>query len=290
MSTNIPAEVTGYITDHLKLAVKKFTPVAGGCINSGGRLQTDSGDFFLKWNSSKKFPGMFAAEAEGLNVLRNPGVIHTPKVIATASLQEWQFILLEFVEAKEQVPEYWEMLGSQLAALHRQSGPLFGFTHDNYIGSLPQLNTERTDWIAFFAEQRLTVQVELALKNLRIDSVVVNQFDALFKKLPSLIPQEKPSLLHGDLWSGNLITYSTGEPCLIDPAVYYGSREAEIAYTRLFGGFSPAFYESYNKNFPLLPGFSERSEVYNLYPLMVHVNLFGGGYLSSVVSILKKYV
>jgi protein-ribulosamine 3-kinase len=290
MNNNIPAEVTRYIADHLTLTIKKFTPVAGGCINSGGRLQTDSGDFFLKWNSSKKFPGMFAAEAEGLNALRNPGVIHVPKVIATASQEEWQFILLEFVEPKEQVPGYWEMLGSQLAALHRQSNPLFGFTHDNYIGSLSQLNSERTDWIAFFTEQRLSVQVDLALKNLRIDSVVVNQFDALFKKLPSLIPQEKPSLLHGDLWSGNLITYSTGEPCLIDPAVYYGSREAEIAYTRLFGGFSPVFYESYNKNFPLLPGFSERSEVYNLYPLMVHVNLFGGGYLSSVVSILKKYV
>jgi fructosamine-3-kinase len=290
MITEIPKEIAERLTSQLNLGIKTFTYAGGGCINSGGRLGSTRGDFFLKWNSATKFPKMFETEAMGLTILRKPSVIHIPEVIATASLTQWQFILLEFIEEKKKSSRYWENLGQQLAGLHGNSSSAFGLDHDNYIGSLPQLNHLKNDWIDFFIEQRLSVQVELALKNSEISSHIAVQFESLFKKLPQLLPQEKPSLLHGDLWSGNLITDSNGEPCLIDPAVYYGNREAEIAFTRLFGGFSTLFYESYCENYPLLPGFSMRSDVYNLYPLMVHVNLFGGGYLSQVVSILNRFV
>jgi protein-ribulosamine 3-kinase len=290
MNTEIPKEIAEHLSAQLNFGIKDFSYVGGGCINPGGRLRTTQGDFFLKWNSATKFSKMFEAEARGLTLLRKPSVIHIPEVIATASLSQWQFLLLELIEGKKKSPRYWQNLGQQLALLHKNSSPSFGLDHDNYIGSLPQLNQRKNKWVDFFIEQRLRVQVELALKNSEINPQLAVQFELLFKKLPQLLPEENPSLLHGDLWSGNLITDSTGEPCLIDPAVYYGNREAEIAFTLLFGGFSTTFYESYNENYPLLPGSSTRSDIYNLYPLMVHVNLFGGGYLSQVISILNRFV
>lgn len=289
MISAIPVEVTQHLSE-LRFEIQSFSFVGGGCINSGGRLKTSQGDFFLKWNSARKFPGMFESEARGLNILRQPSVVHIPAVIATASLKDWQFIVLEFIAEKKKSSHYWKNLGQQLAMLHKQSAPTFGLDHDNYIGSLRQINHPQKNWIDFFIEQRLIVQIEWAINNSTMSASTAHQFDSLFKKLPELLPVEKPSLLHGDLWSGNLIADDRGEPCLIDPAVYYGHREAEIAFTSLFGGFASGFYESYNENFSLSPGFFERSDVYNLYPLMVHVNLFGGGYLTQVVSILRQFV
>jgi protein-ribulosamine 3-kinase len=289
MKTAIPGEVIHYLSTRENLTVKDFVPISGGCINSGGRLLTTRGNYFLKWNVATKFPGMFQVEALGLNTLRQTKAVCIPEVIATASLAEWQFILLEFIETKMPAPQYWHDLGHQLASLHRHSQKDFGLDHDNYIGSLLQVNHPENNWIEFFIKHRLSVQLDLAIKNGKIAHAVATQFQSLFKKLDEILPQEKPSLLHGDLWSGNLITNTKGSPCLIDPAIYFGNREAEIAFTRLFGGFSNVFYQSYHENFPLSPGFNDRSDVYNLYPLMVHVNLFGGGYANQVVTILKKY-
>jgi fructosamine-3-kinase len=290
MTSEIPKEIVEHLYSELHFGIKAFSYVSGGCINSGGLLETTAGNFFLKWNSATKYPNMFEAEARGLTILRQPSVIHIPEVMATSSLSQWQFILLEFVDEKKKNPQYWENLGDQLANLHRNTASSFGLDHDNYIGSLPQYNRLKKSWVDFFVEQRLQIQVDLALKNSLINSQLARQFDSLFKKLAQLLPEEKPSLLHGDLWSGNIITNSKGEPCLIDPAIFFGNREAEISFTKLFGGFSSVFYESYTKNYPLLSGFSTRSDVYNLYPLMVHVNLFGSAYLPQVVSILSRIV
>jgi fructosamine-3-kinase len=166
----------------------------------------------------------------------------------------------------------------------------FGLDHDNYIGSLPQYNSPRPAWVRFFIEQRIEIQLKTAIDNGRAEPSIVPVFERLYKLLPSIMPEEKPALLHGDLWINNLIENERGEPCLVDPAVYYGSREAEIAYTYLFGGFERGFFDVYDATYPLQPGFGERIDLYNLYPLLVHVNLFGGGYLQQVKEIVRRFV
>ena len=290
MLNSIPGEIRQQLISELRLELHDFSFTGGGCINQGGKLRTSTGSFFIKWNNARKFPNMFEAEAKGLKLLREPSVIDIPEVISFGETASLQFIVLEFVEEKVKSSAYWETLGHQLAALHRNSSDIFGLDHDNYVGSLRQVNTADTNWIEFFIEKRLQVQLKMALDKKRLSHDVIRQFEILFKKLQTLLPPENPSLLHGDLWSGNLITNSCGEPCLIDPAVYFGNREAEISFTNLFGGFSPRFYQSYFDDFPVNPGFEERVDIYNLYPLLVHVNLFGSGYSSQVVSILRQFV
>lgn len=290
MLNSVPAEIRENISSLLQCEFKLFSFCGGGCISHSGKLTTQRGDFFLKWNDAKKFPGMFEAEARGLKLLKTPEVIDVPEVVAFGEAGRWQFILMEFIEENSPTQTYWKDLGQQLASLHRCTSHAFGLDHDNYIGSLRQFNMPEDDWINFFIHRRLDFQLKLALSREKIDKTVARQFETLYKKLPDLLPKEKPSLLHGDLWSGNLIANENGYPCLIDPAAYYGHREADIAFTKLFGGFSSQFYDSYQNFFPLQPGFKQRSEVYNLYPLLVHVNLFGGGYLSRVVSILGHLV
>jgi fructosamine-3-kinase len=161
--------------------------------------------------------------------------------------------------------------------------------HDNYIGSLRQFNKYQSTWTEFFIEQRLNIQLKLAFDNGLAKSDWTKQFESLYKKLSSLLPEETPSLLHGDLWSGNLITDEHGGPCLIDPAVYYGNREADLAMTKLFGGFADEFYSVYEANSRIAPGYNDRLDLYNLYPLLVHVNLFGSSYIPSVDAILRRF-
>lgn len=290
MLSSVPAAIQNELITFLNADLKNFSFCSGGCINNGGKLETSAGIFFLKWNDSKKFPSMFEAEARGLKLLAGPDVIKIPKVILTREVGSFQFLLLELINEQRKSSTYWKKLGEQLASLHKNSSSHFGLDHNNYIGSLPQTNTLKTNWIDFFIECRLEAQLKRALDTAKIQRDVSQAFQALYKKLPSLLPTEKPSLLHGDLWSGNLITDNKGEPCLIDPAVYFGHREAELAFTKLFGGFSSEFYENYNNNFPLIKGYAQRFDIYNLYPLMVHFNLFGGEYLSQVVSILRRFV
>jgi protein-ribulosamine 3-kinase len=290
MLSFVPDQIRERLIQSLHIELKSFSFSGGGCINHGGRLITSSGNYFLKWNDARQFPGMFEAEKKGLTLLSSPGVIRTPVVILAGETGPSQFLLLEYIEARAKSETFWESLGTQLAGLHSNTAADFGADHNNYIGSLPQINTPKTDWIDFYIHQRLEVQIRLARDAQKISSAQVLNFERLFAKLPDLLLREPPALLHGDLWSGNLITGDNGEPVLIDPAIYYGHRECEIAFTELFGGFPPAFYDRYNEVMPLQPGYQDRFEIYNLYPLMVHVNLFGGGYLSQVVSILRHLV
>ena len=232
---------------------------------------------------------MFEAESKGLKLLREQNVIKIPEVIGFGEAGAHQFLLLEFIEEKSRQKKYWRQLGSELASLHRRSSDLFGLDHDNYIGSLRQFNLQYESWLTFFIEQRLNVQLKLAIDSGIMDSEWSKQFESLYTKLPTLLPEEKPSLLHGDLWSGNLITDKNGGPCLIDPAIYFGNREADLAMTKLFGGFDDEFYLSYHETFSLHPGYDKRYDIYNLYPLLVHVNLFGGSYKSAVATTLKAF-
>lgn len=232
---------------------------------------------------------MFSAEAKGLALLKSAAALRTPEVILLGVAGAHQFLLMEYVEPGERCETYWDDFAIGLAKLHQQSADLFGLDHNNYIGSLPQRNDLSNSWVQFFIEQRLKRQLQTGIDGGRIDRVLVGKFESLFEKLPSLLPEEPPSLLHGDLWGGNVMTSPAGDPVLIDPAVYYGHREVDLAMTQLFGGFDSDFLMRYSEALPLMPGYKERLRLYNLYPLLVHVNLFGGGYKAQLEQVLKDF-
>lgn len=286
----LPPPIHQSLSHNLNLTITNFQPLSGGCINNGGKLMTSMGIFFVKWNGALRYPDMFATEARGLQLLRVANAIRIPEVVSTGETDNFQYIVLEFIAQAKPSRTYWTMLGEHLCALHKNTSEKYGLEFDNYIGSLQQRNRKHENWISFFIEERLRSQVELAVTTKKLETDTAKKFELLYKKLPDLLVEETPSLLHGDLWSGNLIVDETGNPCLIDPAVYYGNREAEIAFTKLFGGFGNEFYDSYQSNFPLQKDFESRTDLYNLYPLLVHVNLFGESYGNQVVSILRNYV
>ena len=269
--------------------VKDYYFLSGGCVNQSVQVVADAGSFFVKWNEIADSQ-MFGAEAQGLEILRQASETGIPEVIGYGQNAQKNYLILEFLEFNQPKPGDWASLGESLARLHTHTQGQFGLAHDNFIGSLPQNNAPTDNWIDFFIERRLKPQAGLAMYNHAMPMDTYNRLTKFYARLPQLLPAEKPALLHGDLWSGNLLTGRNGHACLIDPAVYYGHREAEMAYTRLFGGFEPPFYESYQAALPLQPGFEQRVEIYNLYPLLVHVNLFGAGYLSGVERVLRKFV
>ena len=290
MTASIPKAIVVEIEARTNSVIHNFSFASGGCINQGGKVTTSRDTYFLKWNDAKKFPGMFAAEARGLALLADANTRLVPRVIDTGPAERFQFLLLEYISPGRKAADYWEKFGLRLALLHKRSSDHFGLDHNNYIGSLPQLNRERTSWTEFFIHERLLPQLHMARDAGRMDHTLIKKFDALFNRLPSLLSEEQPSLLHGDLWSGNLMTASAGGPCLIDPAVYYGNREVDLAMTQLFGGFDPSYLESYDEVFPLTAGYAERLDLHNLYPLLVHLNLFGAGYRGQIDSIVRRFV
>jgi fructosamine-3-kinase len=282
--------VTATISRRAPAAITGFTAAHGGCINRGGRLHTTAGDFFLKWNTTASLERMFEVEARGLNLLRATQAIHVPEVVTTGQLSEYQFILLEYVPQQAPRNDYWALLGRQLAALHASRGAAYGLDHDNYIGSLPQRNSPTQSWRLFFAEKRLAPLLD-QVSNLGIAPVYWRKaFENLYRNFDSLLPEEGPSLIHGDLWQGNVLVNGFGAPCLIDPAVYFGHREVDLAMTRLFGEFDESFYNAYQEAWPLQKGFEERFAIYNLYPLLVHLKLFGSSYIVPIQSTLDAFL
>jgi len=265
--------------------IEREIAVGGGSINRTAKLQTTHGPYFLKYNSASLYPQMFELEKRGLNLLKEANEAHIPNVIDSGEAGDYSALLLEYIESGIPIRSFWEDFGMALANLHKHTAPKFGLDHDNYIGSLAQSNTEHASWADFFVSERIEPQLRMA--NLSAD--IVQRFGRLFSKIEEIFPTEPPSLLHGDLWSGNYMTSADGDAVLIDPAVYYGHREMDIGMTKLFGGFSAPFYAAYNTAFPMEIGWENRIDICNLYPLLVHVNLFGGSYLSQVTSILNKY-
>lgn len=272
--------------DHV---IKEYQFVAGGCINNAVKLSTSNGDFFLKWNESTP-QDMFEKEYDGLKLLRKANQLPAPEPFLYGTHLGKPYLLMEYMPKHRQADDYWELMGRQLAGLHQVTNAKFGLEYNNYIGKLPQRNTACDRWLEFFIEHRLEVQLGLAIYNGHIDSAYAEKFRKLYKILLNELPEEPPSLLHGDLWSGNVMPGLAGMPTIFDPAVYFGHREMEIAFTRLFRGFDPDFYLAYNEAYPLTPGFTERADIYNLYPLLVHLNLFGSGYISGIERTLKKYL
>lgn len=275
------------------VSLKPGVSISGGCINHAMTVYTSTGEtLFLKYNRDAS-PKMFQAEAKGLIELAKAEAIHIPKVIAYSEEdgKESPFILMEYLPSKQKSKNFYETFGRQFASLHKYTKKHYGFDEDNYIGSTDQINDWMENWVDFFREQRLGYQIELAKKNSYWSSDLEKLWESVSSQLDELIakPEEPASLLHGDLWSGNYITGPNGEPCIIDPAVYYGRREADLAMTELFGGFDTKFYSAYNEAYPLEPGYEERSKIYKLYHLLNHLNLFGTGYLGQVQSILKYF-
>jgi fructosamine-3-kinase len=296
MTLNLPDAVSDALREKIadavgsSITIKSFLPTGGGCINATGTLITSGGNFFLKWNDREAYPNMFEHEAAGLMLLRKAAPLHVPEVITFDTTDKHQYLVLENIRSAPRVDIYWEELGRGIATLHKASASRFGLDHDNFIGSLVQTNTHSNSWVEFFIKQRLEIQLSLMKENGYGYPKIESQFHALYGKLPDLLPEDVPNLLHGDLWSGNVMVNQHGQPCIIDPAVYYGNNEVDLAMTRLFGGFPSEFYEAYQEVTPLADGFQERCEIYNLYPLMVHVNLFGVSYLSQVQGILDRFI
>ena len=266
---------------HPKIIIEKCLSVSGGCINNAIKLETNKGDFFAKCNTKAK-SDMFQIEHDGLKILKDTNAICIPDMIAF----ENNFLILEFIPSSNPAACFWENFGRNLAKMHQQTDKKFGLDFDNYIGSLPQSNTQYKNWVDFFIQNRLLAQLDMG----NYSPSVKQNFEKLFAKLPNIFPTNPPSLLHGDLWSGNFLVKDKETPVLIDPAIYFGNREMDIAMCKLFGGFHNDFYTSYNEEFPLKSDWEERINLCNLYPLLVHVNLFGGGYLNQVKNILSYYV
>lgn len=273
--------------------IKAARRLAGGDINDAFELTLSSGTrVFLKTNERAPV-AMFPAEAQGLDWLRAAGALRVPEVLAVSSGREGEptFLVLELLDSASPAPDFDQRLGRGLAALHRSGSERFGLERDNFIGTLPQRNRAHGSWADFYWQERLEPQLTRAVAAGQADSNLVRGFERLSLKLPQLLgPPEPPARLHGDLWSGNLHVDSQGAPCLIDPAAYAGHREMDLAMMRLFGGFAEGVFRAYEAAFPLAPGHAERLALYQLYPLLVHVNLFGGGYVASVERSLARYV
>ena len=270
--------------------------VSGGDINRAYRLTlADGTTVFLKANAGKEI-SFFKAEANGLTAIAASGCIGVPSVLGLGTdVNLGAFLLLEWVErAAKPARGFWENFGQRLAALHRANTAAlvpdggFGFAEDNYIGASHQINKPCERWIDFFRDRRLVPQFKMAAR--WFDAADRKRIERLLEQLGDTLEEpDYPSLLHGDLWSGNFIVGPDGEAWLIDPAAYVGHAEADLAMTELFGGFNAAFYSAYKECAPKHPGYERRRELYNLYHLLNHLNLFGAYYLDSVHSVLKIF-
>ena len=266
--------------------------VSGGDINEASALILDDGTtLFMKSNSVRSYDN-FSAEAKGLAAIWKTGTVHVPEVMGIGTDPEGiAFLLLEYIESENPSGKYWEELGRSLARMHRtlpEGGSAFGWEQDNYIGARRQFNTRRVSWVQFFRDCRLAPQFRDADQYFDRDDRRRTEY--LLGHLDDfLVEPEHPALVHGDLWSGNVMPGKGCSAWLIDPAVYYGHPEVDLAMSELFGGFARGFYHAYEEENPLEAGYKDRRDLYNLYQLLNHLNMFGASYLSSVRRILKKY-
>ncbi len=269
--------------------VARSRRLSGGDINDAFEVTLASGDAVFVKTNARSPAGMFEAEAKGLGWLAQSDAIRTPNVIAVSEAPV-PFLVLELLKPSGRQRDFDEKLGRSLANLHAFGAPGFGLDHDNFIGRLPQSNASAPTWAAFYWSERLEPQLRLATERGLVDAATRARFDRVHARLPELVgPEEPPARLHGDLWGGNLHVDELGNPCLIDPAAYGGHREIDLAMMRLFGGFGERVFAAYEEARPLSPGAHERVTLYQLYPLLVHVNLFGGSYVGSVTRALDAY-
>lgn len=287
-----PASIISIIESQIGAAIVECEAVGGGCISNATRVKSESGDFFLKWSNgeaAKTFP----TEASSLAAMHR---VQTDLIIPEAILARDAsdgtpgVLLMNWIDSGTKSKDFWEVFGRGLAQMHRSTVSRYGFAEDNFIGRIPQRNTWEDSWVTFFREHRLEPQVARARKNRRWEASWDKPLDRLYAHLADVLPANpEASILHGDLWGGNYMVELGGRPVLIDPASYYGHREADLAMTELFSGFDRRFYDAYRSAWPIESGYEERRQIYNLYHLVNHLNHFGSGYSNSVAGILRTY-
>jgi len=282
----LPSSIISEVEEQTGLRAGDASPVSGGDINRACKLQMNDGQLlFLKWNQQAP-ARMFETEAKGLQLLSAPNTgLFIPEAIAFG--RNW--LLMEYLQTGPPGADAPEEFGRSLGRLHRSSNDDFGLDHDNFIGRLPQSNRKHSGWHEFFISERIEPQIRMATDSGKFDRSINQVFKRFTLNTKNLFPEEPPALLHGDLWSGNYAFTKNGSASVYDPAVYYGHREMDIGMTLLFGGFSSGFYRGYNEVYPLEKKYKSRVDVCQLYPLLVHANLFGGGYVQRSRSILKSY-
>jgi protein-ribulosamine 3-kinase len=284
-------QILNNLEKNLSDKIKSTQAISGGSIADTRLIEMESGKkYFLK--SGAQNPKMFRAEANGLKEIEKADVIRVPLVFTV----EPDFLLMEYILSGAQKANFFERFGRQFAELHKSKSAQFGFYEDNFIGHTIQENSanehQATDWCTFYFEKRLLFQFKLAEKKNRVSARLIQGFAILENKIESILSNqnELPALLHGDLWSGNFLSDENGLPVLIDPAVYYGHREADIAMTKLFGGFPGSFYGAYQEVLPLAEGATYRENIYKLYHVLNHLNLFGYGYQAQAEELVWFYL
>lgn len=283
---DIAAQIS--LATEMPFVAEKISSVGGGCVNETYRIEGSGQRFFVKLNNANSLD-MFAAEAAGLQEIHGSRTLRVPMPVCWEKNRFKAWLVLEYLSMGGVTAADATALGSGLAAMHRLSSQKFGWERENTIGATPQINEFSSDWVSFWREFRLGYQLKLAQVN-GYSGKLQTQGEQLMVRLESFFPGPKPaaSLLHGDLWSGNYGFDSAGQPVLFDPAVYYGDRETDIAMTELFGGFSAIFYAAYREAYPLDPGYATRKTLYNLYHILNHLNLFGGGYLHQAEQMMRR--
>ncbi|MEM6264975.1 MAG: fructosamine kinase family protein [Bacteroidota bacterium] len=275
------------LADILQEPILQTRSLGGGDISRVLMLETPSRKVVAKIHPDVS---LFEAEKDGLEGLAAVNAIRTPDIFACQETPEGAVLLMEYVAPKRPDQRDFEGLGQNLAHLHLHPQHEFGWRRDNYIGSLPQSNTPHPNWASFYVQERLLPQLRMSRDKQLLNKAEVPSPEKLATGCQQLFSEVQPALLHGDLWSGNYLIATDGTPYLIDPAVYVGHHEVDLAMSRLFGGFGQAFYDVYHEIIPAAPGMNARNDWYQLYYLLVHLNLFGSSYRNSVMSILKKYV
>ncbi|MDN5850129.1 MAG: fructosamine kinase family protein [Nitrococcus sp.] len=263
--------------------------IAGGSINRTAVIGEVDARYFVKLNDAPGSLKMFEAEAAGLRLLAQPRALRVPQPISCGSSGTTAYLVLEHIALGRGGAAGDARLGAGLAAIHRITRPRFGWDRDNTIGSTPQINRQSDDWVSFYRDQRLGFQLELAERNGHAGVLTKAGF-RLLEALPLLCADHRPaaSLLHGDLWGGNAAVDCDGAAVVYDPAVYFGDRETDLAMTELFGGFGAAFYEAYKSAWPLESGYEVRRDLYQLYHVLNHLNLFGAGYAGSAQRLIDR--
>lgn len=272
-----------------EIIIKNIYAVTGGDTSTSYRLECNGDSFFLKCMESHSYPDIFEKELAGLQLLADSKSIAIPKPLFIGKTADTVYLVAEFIAKQPPEDDFWEIFAEKMATLHQQTAPQFGLDTDNYIGTLPQSNKQHTSWTEFYGRERIEPLVRKCIDQQLLDKAISSSCETLCKKLPEIFPVELPALVHGDLWGGNYLAGPGGQPYIFDPAVYYGNREMDLAMTRLFGGFDRRFYWHYEEIYPLAHGWQERISLCQLYPLLVHAVLFGGGYVQRVKNILSAY-
>ncbi len=281
------------ILEHIKnlnLNINNIYPVKGGALSDTYCIESYEKKYFLKLNTAQNFPQLFEKEINGLNKLQELSPFEIPKVHQTGTTtNDFQYLILEWIDKAEPTIISWENFGKNLAQLHQNTNTQFGWEEDNYIAIIIQPNHYKSTWEDFYSQNRILPMIKLLADKKLLNLKEQKAAENLCADLINIFPKEKPALIHGDLWNGNIITRANEEITLIDPALYYGHREMDLALADLFGGFDQAFLDSYNEVFPIQGNFNERKSIAQLYPLLVHAYLFEGYYIKDVQRILKKF-